>query len=289
VTPADSEGVFVLDKPKGPTSFDLVARARRTFSTREIGHAGTLDPLATGVLVILVGRYTKLQRLLMDHDKRYRATVSFGARTSTDDAAGEVLERGDPSALTAEQIRSSLAGFVGPQQQIPPAHSAIHIDGERAYAKARRGEHVEMAPRSVVFHALTLESFKDGVAVVDVSCSKGTYIRSLARDLGGLLHVPAHLADLSRTSSGGFSIAQAAPEALLDDPARARAALLRGRAALVGTTTVEIDDAAREHLRHGRSVAGAPAVEGTAVAVCGEEIVALVETRDGALRSVRGF
>lgn len=284
-----ADGILVIDKPKGPTSFDLVARARRAYRTREIGHAGTLDPLATGVLVLLVGRATRLQRILMDHDKRYRATVAFGARTSSDDAAGEIVERGDPAGLTEERVRAALEGFVGAQRQVPPAHSAIHIDGERAYAKARRGEEVVMQARDVVFHSLTLEHFAAGVAVVDVLCSKGTYIRALARDLGVALGVPAHLGALARTASGGYTLDDAHPASVLDDADAARAGLLTGRAALRGVTILDVDDGVRTALRQGKRVPSPARFDGIAIAAQADELVALVEQHDGVLRSVRGF
>ncbi|HEY4223516.1 MAG TPA: tRNA pseudouridine(55) synthase TruB, partial [Myxococcota bacterium] len=180
-------GIVVVDKPAGPTSFDVVAQLRRIFKTREIGHCGTLDPLATGVLVVAVGSYTRLVRVLTADDKRYRATIAFGTSTSTDDREGDVVARADDhdvAALSQERILAALLPFVGAIAQVPPAFSAIHVDGKRAHERARAGELVKMKPRDVVVHALNLVSMErtesEALAVVDVHCGKGTYVRSLA-------------------------------------------------------------------------------------------------------------
>jgi tRNA pseudouridine55 synthase len=300
---ADIHGVFVVDKPEGPTSFDLVARGRRAFGTRAIGHAGTLDPLATGVLVLLVGNATKLQRVLLDHDKRYTATISFGARTTTDDRAGDVVERADLArlaALTDVDVRTALARFVGRIEQVPPAHSAIHIDGERAYEKARRGEEVEMKARAVTIRSIDVieplaivrddsGAIVDARVVIDVLCEKGTYIRSIARDVGAAVGVPAHLHALRRTASGGFTLADAAPAAMLEaDREAAKARLRTGRAAVAGAPILDVTEAEREHLRHGRAPRWDTPFEGLAIAACGDELVAIVSHASGAVRLERG-
>lgn len=287
--PSVPNGLLVVDKPEGPTSFDVVARARRALGVRAIGHTGTLDPLASGVLVLLTGSWTRLANQLTSDEKRYRATVSFGRSTTTDDREGATVESGDASALDEGRVRSALTGLRGAQQQVPPAFSAIHVDGERAYDKARRGEAVEMAPRDVVIHELDLVQWRPPDAIVDVRCSKGTYVRSLARDLGRAVRVPAHLGALRRTAAGPWTLDDAVPMTLLDDPAAARAALRGGTAALRGVTLVPIDETTARALRQGKRVANDLPDTSAAVAHHGEELVAIVAAEGGSLRVLRGF
>lgn len=284
------DGLLVVDKPEGPTSFDVVARARRALGTRSIGHTGTLDPLASGVLVLLVGSWTRLANLLTSDEKRYRATVRLGASTRTDDREGEVLERGDATRLDEATLLGALARMHGPQQQVPPAFSAIHVEGERAYAKARRGEAVALEARDIVLHEVGLLEWRPPDAVVDVRCSKGTYIRALARDLGQALGVPAHLGALRRTAAGPWTLDDAVPLSLLvDDPASAIAALRAGVGALRGVSLLPVSEDEARALRQGKRVATtAPAQQG-AVAHAGEAPVAIVDVEDGAMRVVRGF
>ena len=197
-----------VSKPCGMTSHDVVGRVRRALGERRVGHAGTLDPAASGVLVVGVGQGTRLLGLLTLDDKRYVARIRFGVSTDTDDAEGQVLEVAPvPPELATEAVaQEALASFVGPQAQVPPAYSAISIDGKRAYARARSGEEVTLEPRSItVFEAnlLSIEQDGEGIAWTCVfNVSKGTYIRALARDLGAKLGVPAHLEALERISAG---------------------------------------------------------------------------------------
>jgi tRNA pseudouridine55 synthase len=284
--------VLLVDKPEGPTSFDVIAKLRRALGTRAIGHAGTLDPLATGLLVVLVGRYTRLSQMLTGADKSYEAEVCFGTRTSTDDREGEVLEEGDPSGITEERVRAALAEMEGPIQQVPPAYSAISVGGERLYAKARRGEAVEVPPRDVVLHRLELVGFEAPKARVFVRCSKGTYIRALARDLGDALGVPAHLSALRRTASGSFDIEQAATlDALTAEEGSALAALRGGPEALPGVSFVEVDAAGKAALGHGQTAAaeGLGAEGEVALAVHEGDLVAIVRAEAGRARVVRGL
>jgi tRNA pseudouridine(55) synthase len=239
--PHNIEGILLVDKAKGLSSHDVVARARRALKTRKVGHAGTLDPMATGLLVILVGRYTRLSNHLTADDKQYLAEVCFGRSTNTDDAEGETLEEGDASSVTEERVAEVLAAFLGEQDQIPPAFSAISIGGERSYKKARRGESVKIPPRRVVFHDLALEDFSDSVARIRVHASKGTYIRSLARDIGQALGVPAHLCGLRRTQSGAYALEGAIDCQAVQDPEMALAALARGRSAVLGMAFLSLD------------------------------------------------
>jgi tRNA pseudouridine55 synthase len=207
-------GILVVDKPRGPTSHDVVAQARRLLGTRSVGHAGTLDPMASGVLVLLVGEATKLAGYLSLDDKEYRATVVFGRATDTLDAEGttteaRVLPDGFPepgaleAALDAERRRV---------EQIPPAFSAISLDGQRSHRRARRGESVVHRPRPVVVRSLRLNTCKragadsEATAILEIAVSKGYYVRSLARDVGSALGVPAHLAGLERTASGPYRL-----------------------------------------------------------------------------------
>jgi tRNA pseudouridine55 synthase len=202
------DGVLVCDKPAGMTSHDVVARVRRLAGQRRVGHGGTLDPPATGVLVLALGRATRLLPFLPTEPKRYLATVAFGAETDTLDAAGTVTATADASGVDEAGLRAAMAGFLGPQLQVPPMVSAIKVGGERLYAKARRGEQVERAPRPIVIHELELLGFTPGerpAATIDVACSGGTYVRSLAADLGRALGTLAHLASLRRTAVGRFT------------------------------------------------------------------------------------
>ncbi len=209
---AGVDGVLVCDKPAGMTSHDVVARIRRLAGQRRIGHGGTLDPPATGVLVVALGRATRLLPYLPLEPKRYVATVAFGTETDTLDADGAVTATADASGIDERRLRAALTGFLGTQEQVPPMVSAVRVGGERLYAKARRGEQVERAPRRVTVLALDLVAFAPGerpLATVAVTCSGGTYVRSLAADLGRRLGSLAHLAALRRTAVGRFTQAQA--------------------------------------------------------------------------------
>jgi tRNA pseudouridine55 synthase len=207
------DGILVVDKPIGPTSHDIVGLVRRLAATRRVGHGGTLDPFASGVLPVFLGRATRVVEFHLADRKRYRATVCFGASSSTDDLEGELTPSAGPTP-TREHVEAMLPAFVGPIQQRPPAYSAIKLGGRRAYAMARAGEAVELAPREVTIHELTLVEW-DGsdperpVAIVDVTCSAGTYVRALARDLGERLGNNAYLGALRRTGAGTFGEADA--------------------------------------------------------------------------------
>jgi len=206
------DAVLVIDKPVGPTSFDVVRRIRRAAGSRRVGHGGTLDPAASGVLPICLGEATKLAQFLLDADKQYDFTVCFGVETDTDDAAGAITARHDAGAVDEAAVRGALAPFRGAISQVPPIYSALKRDGRPLYDYARAGETVTIAPRAVVVHELELTSFA-GPAVVTFTmrCSKGTYVRALARDLGRALGVGAHVTALRRTRSGPFSLADARP------------------------------------------------------------------------------
>ena len=204
-------GLVVVDKPSGITSHDVVARVRRLAGTRKVGHAGTLDPMATGVLVLGLNRATRLLGHLTLTDKRYDATIRLGATTTTDDAAGAIVATRATDGLTEDAVREALARFAGEIDQVPSAVSAIKVDGRRAYARVRAGEDVELPARRVTVHALDVVSTSLDRAggcdvAVSVHCSSGTYIRAIARDLGTALGVGAHLTALRRTAVGPFDL-----------------------------------------------------------------------------------
>ncbi len=207
--PLATSGLVVVDKPAGLTSHDVVARLRRILHTRKVGHAGTLDPMATGVLVCGVGRGTKLLGHLALDTKAYTATIRLGATTTTDDAEGETVTTTDPAAVTDEAIDAGIAALTGPILQVPSSVSAIKIDGRRAYARVRAGEQVVLPPRPVTVSTFTVLARRGADLDVAVECSSGTYVRALARDLGAALGVGGHLTALRRTRVGPFRLEHA--------------------------------------------------------------------------------
>ena len=208
--PLATSGIVVVDKPAGLTSHDVVARLRRFFGTRKVGHAGTLDPMATGVLVAGIERGTKLLAHLVAEDKVYKTTIRLGASTTTDDAEGDVVDTHDASGVSEDAIRAEVAKLTGEIMQVPSKVSAIKIDGRRAHELVRAGEEVDIPARPVTIHAFELGEIRrhDGVIDVDarVHCSTGTYVRSLGRDLGAALGVGGHLIALRRHRVGSFSL-----------------------------------------------------------------------------------
>jgi len=293
-----AEGILLVDKPAGPTSFDVVARMRRALGTRAIGHTGTLDPLAEGLMVVLVGKYTKLSNVLTADDKHYLARIDFGTSTTTDDAEGDVVASASPAGLDEAAVRQALATFVGEVEQTPPAFSAISVDGERLYEKARRGEEVDVPTRQVHIHKLELVSFVPGdddnaaVAMVDCHVSKGTYIRAIARDVGAKLDVPAHLGGLRRTRAGEYDVAEALALDVLEEEGRAAAALQAGPSAVKGMALVDVDAREIAKLRQGQKLSQGHRKQklddnAVALAVSGDDIIALVEGHKGALKPKR--
>ncbi len=260
----DPAGVLVVDKPAGPTSFEVVKRVRRALGAEKAGHAGTLDPAATGVLAVCAGEAVKLQHWLADGDKAYDATVAFGAATTTEDAEGEVTARGDASAVTAGALADVLPRFVGEISQVPPMYSAVRVGGRRLHEAARAGEEVERAPRTVRVHAVELQDVAAAsgglvLARLRVRCGKGTYVRTLAADLGRALGVPAHLAALRRVEASGFRIDEAIPleevEALgRTDPQALRARLVPLADALRALPAVSVDAAEARALAQGKAL-----------------------------------
>jgi tRNA pseudouridine55 synthase len=281
------DGVLVCDKPAGMTSHDVVARVRRLAGQRRVGHGGTLDPPATGVLVLALGRATRLLPFLPTEPKRYLAEIAFGAETDTLDAAGEVTATADAGMVDEAGLRAALARFLGPQEQVPPMVSAIKVAGERLYAKARRGEQVERTPRPIVIHELELLDFTAGTeprATVAVACSGGTYVRSLAADLGRALGTLAHLASLRRTAVGRFTADDAHTLEELATPGRLAAAVLDPAAAMASTATRSLTPAEAAALATGRTLA--PTGHRDPVAAVGPDgrLVAVIQDSAGRAR-----
>ncbi|MEM7589426.1 MAG: tRNA pseudouridine(55) synthase TruB [Myxococcota bacterium] len=249
-----AQGILLIDKPAGPSSFSVVAQVRKTLGVRRVGHAGTLDPLASGLLVVLVGAYTRLSDLLLGCDKTYEACIAFGASTQTDDAEGQVLQQADASHLNGRIIEETCRGFVGDIEQIPPAYSAIHVNGKRAYERVRKGQTVQLPARKVRIDALQLLAWQPPHATVRVHCSKGTYIRALARDVGKAVGVPAHLAGLRRTHSGCYALADALCGSDLSQAPALLQAMLTGVEAVPGLPQVAVCEREANELRYGRSI-----------------------------------
>ncbi len=249
-------GLLVVNKPVGPTSHDIVFKIRKWSGERRAGHTGTLDPLASGVLVICLGTATRISEYLLGSDKRYRALVQLGRTTATYDAEGQTLEQKNV-AVTIEQIESALEKFRGTISQTPPAYSAVQVDGRRAYDRARRGEQVELEPRAVTIHTLNVMEWTPPDLTLDVLCSAGTYIRSLAHDLGGALGCGGHLAGLARTGAGRYTLADAHA---LDEiqsafnERRSGQLILATDHALADWPAVHLDASGADRITHGNPV-----------------------------------
>lgn len=273
------DGILIIDKPTGITSHDVVSQVRRILDEGRIGHAGTLDPMATGVLVLGVGKGTRLLEYLTGQQKRYRGTIRLGVTTTTYDTEGEIVEQIEGPWPARSAVEDALTHFRGDIEQYPPAYSAIKQDGEPLYAKARRGEEVNVEPRAVTIHSLILLEYEPPALVVDVTCSKGTYVRSLAHDIGQALEVGGHLTDLRRLSSGSFTLDDAITLDALSNAAaegRAEQFLLPLGAGLDEFPRLDMDAATARRLAHGQFVEG-PAIEGLARAMLGERLVAITE------------
>ncbi|MBM4441448.1 MAG: tRNA pseudouridine(55) synthase TruB [Candidatus Rokubacteria bacterium] len=261
---AARSGVLVVDKAAGVTSFDVVALVRRRLGIRRVGHAGTLDPDATGVLPVLLGEATKLMAYLADHDKEYRAVVRFGVRTDTQDLSGRVLAHSPVRGLTKEAVDEAARAFVGRIRQTPPMYSALHHEGRRLYELAREGVEVPREAREVVVHALEVEAVDGVTATIRVVCGKGTYVRTLAADLGGALGVGGAVERLTRLRVGPFALADAvAWQALDTEPAGAlRARIAPPETAVGAWPAVPLDAPRAIAFRHGQAVEARGAAPG---------------------------
>ena len=204
-------GVLLIDKPMGPTSHDIVDRIRRTFGIKKVGHGGTLDPMATGLLIMLLGKGTKLSDRFLGSDKTYEGTLRLGAATDSQDAQGEIINEGDPSGITEEQVRDEMAKHLGDSMQMPPMVSAVKVNGVPLYKQARKGKTVERKSRLIHLYQFKLLRFESPDAEFVMRCTKGTYVRTLCHDIGEDLGCYAHLIRLRRTRSGDLDIQQALP------------------------------------------------------------------------------
>jgi tRNA pseudouridine55 synthase len=250
------DGALVIDKPAGLTSHDVVAAVRRVLGGVKTGHTGTLDPLATGVLPLLLGRATRLARFHADASKTYEATIRFGWSTDTYDATGHALGAAVPFAPARQRLEDALDRFRGTFAQRPPAFSAKKVDGRRAYALAREDAPPELPPVEVTVYSLELLALDDDVAVVSVRASSGFYVRSLAHDLGGALGCGAHLVALRRTASGAFAIDEAIPlDEVLADAATIRSRLIGTGALLPEWPAIRLDAARSARVCHGQAIA----------------------------------
>jgi tRNA pseudouridine55 synthase len=208
IPPKELDGVLLIDKPTDHTSHDVIARLRGKLKMKRIGHAGTLDPMATGLLVVLVGKATRVSQYLVSLDKEYTGTITLGKVTTTQDAEGEMLETRPVPPITPAELRTAMNGFLGDQYQTPPMFSAIKIDGVPLYKKARQGEEVEREPRFIRVTSFDATRFASPEIDFVLRCSKGTYVRTIAHDLGQKLGCGAHLSALRRTATGQFTISQ---------------------------------------------------------------------------------
>lgn len=273
-----ANGLLVLDKPFGLSSRQALDRVRRLYQTRKAGFAGTLDPRATGVLVCALGTATRLLTYLETDTKRYEASVELGQETDTDDAEGHSIAFGDSSAVTRDQVEGALAAFRGPICQRPPAYSAISVGGHRLYAMARRGEAVIVPEREVTMFSLVLTTWQPPRLTLDIHCSKGTYIRALARDLGRRLGCYAYLAELRRTVSGTFTLEQARTLEVLaaTDVALLSSFLLPLRAAVADLPAAVLSPEEEARIRSGQPIHRAMAGDGRVVLLDGADAVVAI-------------
>lgn len=253
------DGVLVIDKPAGPTSHDMVDRVRRALRIRRVGHTGTLDPFATGVLPLCLGKATRLARFLGAGEKVYRATVRLGYATSTDDLTGTAVSEARSVELDEEEIRDALARLEGSYDQVSPAYSARRVGGRRLYELARRGEAAPRPAKSVSVHAIRLLGVDGDRLEIEVRCSPGTYVRALARDLGADLGPGGHLAALRRTRSGSFGLEDSVSG---DDLAEARERVVPLGELLPELPAVRVGEAGRRLVQHGRDLGRTSALAG---------------------------
>jgi tRNA pseudouridine55 synthase len=255
----DVQGVVLLDKPAGLSSNDALQAVKRLFMARKAGHTGSLDRLATGLLPICLGEATKISSFLLNADKRYRATLRLGQRTSTGDAEGVVVQTRPAVGITRERVASVLAGFVGRQEQVPPMHSAIKRQGRPLYELAYQGIEVERQPRPVTVYSLDLLEYADLAVSIDVRCSKGTYVRTLAEDIGETLGCGAHVVALRRVGAGpygeaGMHTLEALQRLADEGPAALDGVLLSAESAVQDWPEVSLTDDAAFYVRQGQAV-----------------------------------
>jgi tRNA pseudouridine55 synthase len=275
MTSREVDGIVLVDKPEGMTSHDVVSVARRALGTRRIGHTGTLDPFATGLLVLLVGPATRLQPYVEGEPKVYDATIRFGVETDTGDPTGLPIRTAQRPSRSS--IDDGIVQLTGRVEQMPPAYSAKQVNGVRAYAAARRGEPIVLRPATIVVHHWEVRAERGADLDVTITCGSGTYVRSLARDLGALAGSAAHLAALRRTRSGSFDVADATT---VTDLRAGRASVLPARAAVPGLPAEQLSELDTRRIAHGQTV---PArVDGARAALIGDDgTLVAVADRDG--------
>ena len=279
-------GLVVVDKPGSMTSHDVVSRVRRLAGTRKVGHAGTLDPMATGVLVLGLNRATRLLGHLTLTDKRYDATVRLGGTTTTDDADGDLVSSSPTDHLSEDDVRSALSSLVGEIDQVPSSVSAVKVDGRRAYARVRAGEEVELSARRVTIHAIDVVSLDLPEVKVAVHCSSGTYVRAIARDLGAALGVGGHLTALRRTAVGPFTLADART---IDELTESFTITPIADAARASFPALDLDDDQAADVRVGRRLDLALDTTTALFAPDGEFLALYREGEDGRARAVAVF
>ena len=286
-----TDGFLVVDKAPGMTSHDVVAVARKALGTRKVGHAGTLDPMATGVLVLGFGNGTRLLQYITDGDKSYTATIVLGASTITDDREGEVISEVSAAHISDEEIKSGLAKMVGEIQQRPSSVSAVKVDGERAYDRVRAGEVFELAARTITISSLEIiETRRIGARVeidIDVTCSAGTFIRAIARDLGNELQVGGHLSVLRRTRVAGFPISQAISFEDLKTQAFTPLALSDVARATFQVRELALDEVSE--LSFGRPLESNPCDEIFAALSPDDRLIALLKNESGKAKPIAVF
>jgi tRNA pseudouridine55 synthase len=277
-------GFLNINKPLGLTSHDVVARVRRIYKrdtgSKKVGHAGTLDPLATGVLIVCVGQATRLSDYVMHSTKAYRAQLQLGATTDTYDAEGNIITTTDASHITLDAVKAILPQFIGHIQQVPPMYSAIKIGGKKLYDLARAGQEIERPARDVYIEDISIEAWRSPQLTLSVTCASGTYIRSLAHDIGQALGVGAHLTALARLRSGDFQLDHAVElESLLDDP-EWHHALITPKQALQAYPSLTLSSEEAQAIQHGRIIPYRDAhnAEGIAMAYLEDDhLLAIVE------------
>ncbi len=302
-TPTEPHGILVVDKERGPTSHDVVAFARRALGTRAVGHTGTLDPMATGVLVVLVGEATKLSSYLGASDKSYAATVRLGQATDTLDAEGRVLDERPVPPLSTSEVARAATRFLGEIDQVAPLASAIKVGGQPLHRAQRQGKAIEAPVRRVRLDAITIDAVRVGEIDFSIRCGKGFYVRSLGRDLAEALGTVGHLSALRRTRNGPFSVVDAIPSRALQEarsiPERqreVRAALLPLQRAAEAFATLTLSQDGVTQARHGKPITKETVLAGAAarddVLIARDELgelVAIVRPDDEGFRVVRGF
>jgi tRNA pseudouridine55 synthase len=282
--------VVPVDKPEGPTSHDVVASARRAFGVRRIGHTGTLDPFASGLLLLCVGAATRIAEYLTNLPKTYRAAARLDGRTLTDDNTSELIERSERwQSLDTYQIKDALQAQAGQIMQLPPQYSAKKISGERAYDIARRGDVATLEPAHVTVHSITLIRVELPEIEFEVECSSGTYIRSIARDVGALLGTGGYLTQLRRTQIGKHDVGSAVPQDELVDDAKVRAAALTPVQALSHLPSMELSEEQERAIRFGQSLDSEARSHGAIALVRNDALVAIAEVEGTRLRPRKVF